>query len=76
MNIEAENLDSLRKLVRELQKENAFLKEKLKKANVAYPVSNIFNEKVEDSPEFDVDQGGRIISRHIIGKRLKMLQSI
>ena len=35
MNIEAENLDSLRKLVRELQEENAYLKEKLKKANIA-----------------------------------------
>ena len=30
MNIEAENLDSLRKLVRELQAENTVLKEKLK----------------------------------------------
>ena len=37
MNIEAENLDSLRKLVRELQAENTVLKEKLKKANIAYP---------------------------------------
>ena len=35
MNIEAENLDSLRKLVRELQAENTVLKEKLKKANIA-----------------------------------------
>ena len=34
MNIEAENLDSLRKLVRELQEENVYLKEKLKKANI------------------------------------------
>ena len=40
MNIEAENLDSLRKLVRELQAENTVLKEKLKKANIAYPESN------------------------------------
>lgn len=31
MNIEAQNLDSLRKLVRELQDENKKLKEKLKK---------------------------------------------
>ena len=34
MSIEAENLDSLRKLVRELQAENASLKKKLKKANI------------------------------------------
>lgn len=36
MSIEAENLDSLRKLVRELQAENTLLKKKLKKANIAY----------------------------------------
>ena len=34
MNIEAENLDSLRKLVRELQAENTVLKEKLKNHNL------------------------------------------
>lgn len=34
MNIEAEILDSLRKLVRELQTENKYLKEQLKKANI------------------------------------------
>lgn len=34
MSIEAENLDSLRKLIRELQVENTFLKEKLRKANI------------------------------------------
>ena len=34
MSIEAENLDSLRKLVRELQAENTLLKKKLKKANI------------------------------------------
>ena len=43
MNIEAENLDSLRKLIRELQEENNYLKEKLKKANIAYPESGIFH---------------------------------
>lgn len=37
MNIEAETLDSLRKLVRELQKENTYLKEQLKKANITFP---------------------------------------
>lgn len=60
MSIEAENLDSLRKLIRELQEENTFLKEKLRKANIAYPESTVFNDKVEDTPEFDLDQGGRI----------------
>lgn len=34
MNIEAQNLDSLRKLVRELQEEKLLLKEQLKKVNL------------------------------------------
>lgn len=76
MSIEAENLDSLRKLIRELQAENSFLKEKLRKANIAYPESTIFNEKVEDTSEFDVDQGGRIIGRHITEGMAKIFFSI
>ena len=44
MNIEAENLDSLRKLVRELQAENTALKEELKKANITYPEKIYFVE--------------------------------
>ena len=65
MNIEAENLDSLRKLVRELQAENTALKEELKKANITYPESSVFEEKPENSSEYDQDQGGRIVGRYI-----------
>ena len=65
MNIEAQNLDSLRKIVRELQDENKKLKEQLKKANIAFPEENIFEEKIEDSAEYDPDQGERIISQYI-----------
>ena len=65
MNIEAENLDSLRKLIRELQEENNYLKEKLKKANIAYPESGIFEDKMEDTAEYDPDQGERIIDKFI-----------
>lgn len=65
MSIEAENLDSLRKLVRELQAENTLLKKKLKKANITYSESCIFEEKIENTSEFDPDQGGRIIRKYI-----------
>ena len=65
MNIEAENLDSLRKLVRELQEENAYLKEKLKKASIAYPENNVFEDKMEDTAEYDPDQRERIIDKFI-----------
>ena len=57
MNIEVETLDSLRKLVRELQKENTYLKEQLKKANIVFPENNVFEDKIEDTSEYDPDQG-------------------
>lgn len=68
MNIEAEDLDSLRKLVRELQAENTVLKEKLKEANIAYPERSVFEEKIEDTYEYDPDQGERIIGKYITEK--------
>ena len=65
MNIEAYDLDSLRKLVRRLQAENARLKEQLAKANIAYESENIFEEKIENMEEYDPDQGGRILNKYI-----------
>ncbi len=65
MNIEAYNLDSLRKLVRTLQDENKRLKEQLEKACIAYETENVFEEKIENYEEYDPDQGGRIIGRFI-----------
>lgn len=65
MNIEAYNLDSLRKLVRDLQKENRKLKNQLDKANIAYDSESIFDEKIESAVEYDPDQGERIIGKYI-----------
>ncbi|MDO4330457.1 MAG: DEAD/DEAH box helicase family protein [Lachnospiraceae bacterium] len=65
MNIEAYNLDSLRKLVRSLQNENKRLKEQLEKANIPYDSENIFAEKIENMEEYDPDQGGRILEKYI-----------
>lgn len=65
MNIEAYNLDSLRKLVRSLQDENRKLKAQLKKADIAYESENQFEEKIENAEEYDPDQGGRILSKYI-----------
>lgn len=56
MNIEAYNLDSLRKLVRSLQNENKRLKEQLEKANIPYDSENVFAEKIENIEEYDPDQ--------------------
>ncbi len=59
MNIEAYNLDSLRRLIRNLQDENKRLKAQLNKANIAYESGPIFEEKIETAEEYDPDQGGR-----------------
>lgn len=65
MNIEAYNLDSLRRLVRSLQDENKKLKAQLNKANIAYEPEHVFDEKIENAEEYDPDQGGRILSKYI-----------
>lgn len=65
MNIEAYNLDSLRRLVRSLQDENKKLKAQLDKANIAYESEHVFDEKMETAEEYDPDQGGRILSKYI-----------
>lgn len=65
MNNEAYTLDTLRKLVRNLQDENRKLKEQLEKANIPYESVNVFKEKIENIEEYDPDQGGRILEKYI-----------
>ena len=48
-----------------MQTENKFLKEQLKKASSAFPENNVFEDKIEDTSEYDSDQGTRIASRFI-----------
>ena len=61
MNIEPYNVESLRKIVRFLEEENKVLKEKLKEANILYEDINPFYETIDNSIDFDFDQGARII---------------
>ena len=65
MNIEANNLDSLRKIVRKLFTENRRLKNQLKSANISFESEDPFSEQIEKKEEYDPDQGGRIISPYI-----------
>lgn len=65
MNLEPHTLDSLRKLIRDLQKENKQLRTLLAESNIPYESSEVFTETATDSPEYDLDQGARIIHRHI-----------
>lgn len=55
----------LRKIIRNLEKENKLLKKLLKENNISFNVSNIEEEKLEDNINYDLDQGGRIIDRYI-----------
>ena len=57
MNIAQYNLDSLRKLVRELQKENTALKAQLEKAGLSFDSEDVFDEKITDNEKYDLDQG-------------------
>lgn len=49
MNVETYNLDSLRKLVRNLQDENRRLRELLDKADITFDPKNVFEEKIVSS---------------------------
>lgn len=71
MNIEAYNLDTLRKIVRSLQKENEVLKGQLKKAGIPYESYDPFEEKIEDIEDYDLDQGGRIMGQYITEDMVK-----
>ena len=65
MNIEAYNLDSLRKLVRTLQAENKELKALLEQSQIPYAKSEAFLESPMKAEEYDSDQGSRIIPQTI-----------
>lgn len=65
MNIEAYNLDSLRKLVRDLQKENKELRSLLNHAEIPYSNSEVFTEIPSESKEYDLDQGARILEQYV-----------
>lgn len=60
MKIEAYDVDSLRKAVRDLQAENTELREMLDKADIPYAKSQVFSETPVMAEEYDPDQGARI----------------
>ena len=61
MNVTPYTLDSLRKLVRDLQAENKELKALLDKSGIPYAKSNVFEESGTAAEEYAyIIQGGRI----------------
>ena len=74
MNLESYDVDSLRKLVRGLEKENRELKKLLDQAKIPYARSDVFQRAIpennsERAEEYDLDQGARIIRSYIDQKR-------
>lgn len=61
MNIEAYDLDSLRKLIRELQAENRSLRELLSEKRIPCDISSAFQSDAQALDEYDPDQALRII---------------
>ena len=59
------DIDSLRQIIRNLEKENKLLKQKLKENSISFNTDEIKEEKLEDNLNYDLDQGGRIIERYI-----------
>ena len=70
MNIEAYDAESLRRLVRLLEYENRLLKDKLKKENIPYEEINPFEETIENTEEYDLDQGARIVHPTFITEKM------
>ena len=60
MNIEAYNLDTLRKLVRDLQTENRHLKDLLAENHIAFEATDAFCCTTKALDEFDPDQASLI----------------
>ena len=60
MNIEANNLDTLRKLVRDLQTENRRLKELLTENQISFEETDVFACTPQVPDEFDPDQASLI----------------
>ncbi len=61
MQLESHDLNTLRKIIRDLQEENIHLKSLLSSNGIAFEVENAFEEDIESSDVYDPDQGSRII---------------
>lgn len=73
MNLQGYDLDSLRELVRKLEKENKILKEKLIQAQIPFDDNKIFDQMKDESTIYDEDQPGRIHSPSMITDKMANL---
>ena len=76
MNIESYNLDSLRDLVRKLQKENEELRDILSKNDIPFDTREVFESTVKENENYDFDQGERIITKWITDDMVKRFYSV
>lgn len=64
------NIEALRRLIRLLRYENRLLKDKLKKENISYEEINPFEEIIENTEEYDLDQGACIVHPTFITEKM------
>ena len=74
MRVDEHNLDSLRKLIRDLQQENENLKKLLDQHHIEYEERNVLEEQSLPD-EFDEDQGARILPFYPTEKMAKEFYS-
>ena len=74
MRAEQHNLDSLRKIIRELQQENDNLRQLLAKNEIPYESREIMEEQ-ESPDDYDEDQGARILPFNPTNKMAKVFFS-
>ena len=68
MKNEVYNLDQLRRIIRNLQKENDYLKETLNSANIPFESFDVFQDETDSDNLYDPEQEERIIERKIDSK--------
>ena len=75
MNIEAYTLDSLRQLVRDLEKENQQLRNLLHEKSIPVEESSIFQRAPQKPDDYDEDQGGRILPLEVSDETARLFLS-
>ena len=72
MQLESHDLNTLRKIIRDLEEENRNLKSLLSDNGIAYESTSVYDEDVENSDVYDPDQGARIIKYPITKDMAKL----
>lgn len=72
MQLESHDLNTLRKIIRDLEEENRSLKSLLSDNGIVYESTSVYDEDVESRDVYDPDQGARIIKYAITRDMAKL----